>query len=85
MRIIGESRRYPSQAEAEALVEWINAIDNLSFGGSSIVRREFEKADKIRIVIWDRIFGDTSPWAVRKGRREREVYWDEQKAKNIGL
>lgn len=77
-------KKYLSQEEAEALVEWTNKNNEVYLGGSTIVRKEFEKAEEIRLAIWDKVFGEKSVWSVKRTPIGKlVVIWDKEKAKNI--
>ena len=86
-KILKEAIKYPSQDDAEVLVDWYNNLNKIYIGSASPeIRKAFEKADQIRIDLHKKIFGDKSPWSTRLGRnREAEIYWDENKAMKLGL
>jgi hypothetical protein len=80
-------RKYPSQYDAEFMLEWFEANNNIWTGCSNVKLRDaFKKADDIRRKLHDKIFGDKSPWTIERTRRgKRVVKWDDQKAKAMGL
>lgn len=84
-RKLEEQKKYPPQEEAEAMVEWYNAVNSIYFGGSTEVRKEFEKADKIRVKLHQKIFGDKSPWSLERKGNKVKVNWDKTKADKLGL
>lgn len=77
--------KYPSQYEAESLLDWSNATGGLSFGGAPEVKKAFDKAEKIRQDVWQKIFSDKSPWSVKASGKKAKVIWDPNKAKKLGL
>ncbi len=82
-------KNYPRQDEAQALIEWTNAVNEVYLSScdiSELFQRKFNRADKIRQSLWKRVFGDRSPWSV-KVRKNRKVtfYWNDDKAKKLGL
>ncbi len=83
--LLNEAVKYPSQDEAEAMAEWYNAINSIYWGGSTQVRKEFEKADKIRLKLHPKIFGDKSPWTLERKGNKVKVKWDKTKADKLGL
>ena len=87
--VVEEAKKYPSQYEAEALLNWTEAMGKISmdFGGAPVAKAAFDKAEKARTAVWDKIFGDKSPWKlVMKGSKgKRQVVWDNYKADQLGL
>ena len=83
--LLKEGLTYPDQYEAEALVEWTNAVNSVYVGGAPLVREAFNKAEEIRIKMWDKIFGDKSPWTVKRKGKKLIVTWDNYKADKLGL
>ena len=84
--ILTEGVKYPTQDEAEAMVDWTNKSNSVYFGGATQeIRNAFNKCEDIRLKQWNRVFGDGSPWvAVRKGSK-LVTKWDKTKAENLGL
>ena len=78
---------YPSQYEVEFLVEWTTAVNYLSSGtiSGSPIKQAFEKADQERMDVGDYAFGNSSPWSVKNMRNKPKVYWNNEKAKRLGL
>lgn len=80
---------YPRQDEAQALIEWTNAVNDVYLSScdiSEIFQKKFKRADKIRQSLWERVFGVNSPWSVTtKKNRKLTFYWNDDKAKKIGL
>jgi len=86
LKEIDEQKKYPSQYDAEIYAEWFDFVNGLSFGGvSPEVKDAFDKANKIRMSLHDKIFGDKSPWAMKRAGSKVKVVWDKNKAKNLGL
>lgn len=83
--ILTEAVSYPSQQEADALLDWTNALSSVSTGGSPIVRAAFNKAEDIRREAWEEIFGDKSPWEVQRKGNKSVSKWSDFKAKKLGL
>ena len=87
--VVEEAKKYPTEDEAKNLLAWTMALEPLgmSMGTSPIVNKAFAKADKARMEVWDKIFGDKSPWkVVMKGSRgKRAVEWDKFKADQLGI
>lgn len=84
-KLITEGSQYPSQEEAEALIEWTNAMNGVFVGGAPIVRKAFQQADDIRAKLFPQIFGDNSPWVVDRKGNKLVVKWDKNKAQKLGL
>lgn len=82
---IFEGTSYPSQDEAESLVDWTNHMNQVYVGGSSLVRKEFNKADDIRQKMWNKIFGDKSPWTAERKNNKLSVVWDKSKSEKLGV
>ena len=84
--VITEGVKYPSQEEAEAIVEWTNKTNSIYFGGSGAeIRKAFNKCEDIRLKQWNRIFSDESPWTVERKGSSLVVKWDKTKAERLGL
>lgn len=83
--VLTEGVSYPSQDEAEALVDWTNHSNQVYLGGAGLVRKEFNKADEIRQKLWDKIFGDGSPWTVERKSNKLVVKWDKIKSEKLGI
>lgn len=87
--VVEEAVKYPSEDEAKNLLEWTMALEPLgmSMGTSPIVNKAFAKADKARMEVWDKIFGDKSPWrvAISSSGKKRSVIWDKFKAERLGI
>jgi len=81
---LNEAKKYPSQDEAESMSDWYDAVNGISLFGNE-VRAEFDKADKIRIKLHLKIFGDKSPWSLDRKGNKTKVVWDKHKAEKLGL
>lgn len=82
------ARTYPSQYDAQFLVDLMNAENKLSAAGTT----DYSKAQdiinqiiKLRLEKWDIVFGDKSPWSVKRGAKGLKVEWNKNKAKNLGI
>jgi len=84
-KYITEGKKYPSQNDADGIIELSTALESVYLGGTNKVRELMEKIDKLRLKVWQNIFNDKSPWSVTMERGKRVAYWDDQKAKNLGL
>jgi hypothetical protein len=76
--VIVEAKKYPTQQDAEYLVNYVHGIRGLSTGGlSSQITKLHNKIVTIHQKEWNRVFGDDSPWAVRYvgNKGKAEVYW----------
>lgn len=84
-------RDYPKQDEAQALIEWTNAVNEVYLSScdiSEVFQRKFKRADKIRQSLYKRVFGVSSPWSVKVTKtknRKLAFYWNDDKAKKLGL
>ena len=85
--VVEEAKKYPSQYEAEALANWTNAMNSISmdFGGAPMASKAYDKANKARLEVWDKIFGNNSPWKVVMKKNKLTVAWDNFKADQLGL
>ena len=82
---IKESIKHPSEAEVRLLINWSNSLV-FPLTGSQVVKDAFHKAEDYRLKVWDWVFGDNSPWSVKRGSKTMYSYfWDEDKAKRLGL
>ena len=79
--------KYPSQYEAQAVLDIIDALVEVYLGGSSVLTEMFDRWNAEIERVRDDIFGSDSPWAykiVTKGRkRKRELHWDNKKWEDI--
>ena len=83
---LNEAVNYPTQYEAEALAEWMDAMSGISLSGTSgELRKAFNKAEDIRLKEHERVFGPNSPWILKRGSRKFTVEWDDRKAEKLGL
>ena len=79
-------KKYPSQYDAEFLVAYMQAINGLSTGGvSSDIIKLHHKIMTIHVPIWNKVFGDKSPWSVNTSGRKPKVVWDQSKANKLGI
>ena len=87
IQIIAEdSWKYPTQDDADAMNDWYNAMNNVYIGASpQLVRKAFDKAEKIRTTLHTKIFGDNSPWSLKRNGNKTTVVWDKDKAKRLGI
>ncbi len=84
--IITEGVKYPTQDEAEAIVDWTNKTNSIYFGGAGTeIRNAFNKCEKVRLQQWNRIFDDDSPWVAERKGSKLAVKWDKTKAERLGL
>ena len=83
---LNEAVSYPTQHEAEALADWMDAMSGVSLSGTSgELRKAFNKAEDIRLKEHERVFGPNSPWILKRGARKSTVVRDTVKAKKLGL
>ncbi len=89
VRSIMEARRdYPSQEDAEFMVDWLKAMGSVSSAGvDSKIKEAFNKADALRLNLWEYAFGAKSPWKVVKSGKNGnpKVVWDKEKAASLKL
>ena len=80
-------KKYPTQDDAEFLVEFYNFLNNVSVSGSTIGKKIVDKCYTISRKEWDRVFGENSPWSTKKNLKNWKVrvVWDSEKAKRLGL
>lgn len=84
--IITEGVKYPSQYDAEAMVELWNALEKVGGGGiGKDVRDLINKIQNLRTNLHSTIFGEKSPWRVEFKGNKKKVVWDKDKAIKIGL
>jgi len=78
--------KYPSQYDAEYLLEYANITASLSGGGLSPDMQKFhQKVISAQQPLWQKVFGDKSPWSVDTSKRKPKVIWDQSKANKLGL
>jgi len=78
--------KYPSQYDAEFLVEYMQSIQHMSQGGlSPDMQKLYQKIMTIHQPMWKKVFGDKSPWSVESSNRKAKVVWNKQKAEALGL
>jgi len=83
--ILTEGVKYPSQEEAEAILDWTTQTNAIYFAGGGKVKKAFDKADAIRVNLWQEIFGENSPWEVIRKGNKSVVGWSDRKAAKMGL
>ncbi len=86
------TQKYPSQDEAQLMIDWLNALDTCWLSSCEIgdeYQKAFEKADDIRKALWEKTFGDMSPWraTIKRTRNTKKfVYvWDKEKAERLKI
>jgi hypothetical protein len=79
--------KYPTQEDAQFLVDYRNFLNNALIAGSSVGSKIVNKSYEISQKEFDRVFGDESPWALKKNNSNYkfEIKWDDEKAKRLGL
>lgn len=83
---LNEGTQYPNQYAAEAMVEWMAAMNSLSLSGvDASVRDAVNKCENIRTNLHSQIFGEKSPWSMQRKGNKFVVVWDKDKAKKLGL
>ncbi len=55
---ITEEKKYPSQYDAEAIIELTTALEGVYLGGATEVRKLMNKIDSIRLKVWQNIFNE---------------------------
>jgi hypothetical protein len=83
--ILTEGVSYPSQYDAETMLEWWSAMEKISGGESKEVRSAINECENIRFKVHQKIFGDKSPWSIKFKGSKKEVIWDNDKADKLGL
>jgi hypothetical protein len=82
------ARKYPTQYDAQFLVDLMNAENSLSAAGTSSytdAKGIINQISKLRLSKWDVVFGDKSPWSpVRDKKGKMKVKWNKDKAKQFG-
>ena len=62
-KYLTEVKKYPTQYDAEFVAELTNIFNGFSMGGlSPWAMNTFRNMDKMRMKLWDKAFGDNSPW-----------------------
>lgn len=78
--------KYPTQYDAEFLVEYMQNVQGMSAGGlSSDMQKLYNKIMSIHQPMWKKVFGDKSPWSVNISGRKPKVVWDQSKANKLGI
>ena len=78
---LNEARDYPTQDEAEKISEFIDFLDEFSWGLSGKARELYGKIEKFRAPYFEYAFGDKSPWRRNMNKKgAKRVEWDEKKA-----
>ncbi len=82
--IISEGKKYPTQQDAEFLREIMDFVETLSRGGLSPEHSKLlDKLQSIHMPLWDKTFGDKSPWKLERKGNKKKVVWDNEKAKQF--
>lgn len=84
---------YPTQEEAQFMIDWLNAIDTSIYSGflrsDSDEKKLWDKVESMRIKQWQTTFGDNSPWRaeMKRFRKSKKLVlaWDKVKAERLGL
>lgn len=82
------AKDYPTQYDAEFMVELAMLLQNISTAGTSSftdAKNMINQMDKMRLEKWDVVFGDNSPWSTARGKKGLKVKWNKDKAKRLGL
>jgi len=83
-KILQEGKKYPSQYDAEMMVEYASAVNNLSSGGLTAPYEKFRSAAmKAHSKLWEKTFGPKSPWKVVMKRGKQAVEWDSSKGQQF--
>ncbi len=86
------TQKYPRQEDAQLMIDWLNALDecHTSVCGDEYLKA-FEQADNIRKELWEKTFGEMSPWLAkikrnRHGNKTKYVYeWSTEKAERLKI
>jgi len=86
----GKNRKYPTQQEAEFLIDWTNSSPSTwGLPEGTPVGNSYKKADGLRMSLWEETFGDNSPWKSDVKRTSRNtkliLKWDKHKAELLGI
>ena len=87
------TQKYPRQDEAQLMVDWLNALDTCYLSSCDIgeeYQKAFKKADDIRQSLWEKTFGENSPWCIvvkrnRKNQTKLTIEWSEKKAERLKI
>lgn len=83
-QLLNETVNYPTQEDAEAVLELVNALNNISFSTTSkMVSEKFRQIEEIRRDLVGVVVGDNSPWSFKRSGNKIKLIWDKEKAKNI--
>ena len=79
--------KFPAREEADSMTDWMNVLSGLSFGGAAKAFKVFKKADAIRIKHHEKVFGDDSPWCLKRNIDSGQYFfeWDMAKAERLGI
>lgn len=77
--------KYPTQDEVERINEFINFLDDFSWGLNGKAKELYNKIDKFRAPYFDYAFGDKSPWSRDISKKTKRVYWNKEKAESLGI
>jgi len=79
-------KKYPSQYDAEFLLDYIKSIESLSSSGAgSSITKLHARINNIHMTEWTKVFGDKSPWKVDGIGKKSKVVWDGHKANRLGI
>jgi len=72
-KTINEGKNYPTQQDAEYLLDLVKKTEGLSIGGlSSSMKKLHQKVTTIHQKQWSVVFGDKSPWRIEiNGKKEK--------------
>ena len=85
---LDEAKRtsYPPQYDDEYLLEYANITSGLSVGGLSPQMQKFhQKVISAHQKLWQKTFGEKTPWSVDTSKRKPKVIWNQSKANKLGL
>ena len=88
-RVAEAKQDYPTQDDAEFMADWFNGVNDL-FGMSGTVTnvgllKAWNASEMKRREIHGEIFGDKSPWSIKRSGRNAKVVWDKDKAVRLGV
>ncbi len=85
-QMLSENRRYPSQEDAQFVLDWIDALNNIYRGGSSTeLRTALDAQLKTVQQFYQKMFNDQSPWTVVRSGNKMKLKWDKDKASKLSI
>lgn len=81
-------RKYPSQYDAQVLLDIMNAKGVYTGAATGAFRKlgeDFNSMPKNWGKLYDKAFGEKSPWTYETNKAVRTIVWDKDKAEKLGI